>query len=128
MRPLPKWIMISGGGGLLITVGLLLLKADVFIDIIVVGYGQLGAIAKTFLWPVSAVLYLVGPGPNLGPPEKHMHEWTPVQDVAVAVGIGLSWTFYSSLAFLVVLSRLRWKWRERSAVKITERTREKTTE
>jgi hypothetical protein len=28
----------------------------------------------------------------------------------------------------VVLFRLRWKWRERSAVKITERTREKDTE
>ena len=107
MRPTTKWISVSLGGGLLITVGLLLLSADMFIDIIVVGYGQLGAITKMLLWPVSAVLYLVGPGPNLGPPEKHMHEWTPVQDVAVAVGIGLSWTFYSSLVFLIAWLRYR---------------------
>jgi hypothetical protein len=100
-------MMISVGGGLLITVALLLLKTDLFIDIIVVGYGQLGAITKMTLWPVSAVLHLVGPGPNLGPPEKHMHEWTPVQDVAVAVEIGLSWTFYSSVVFLIVWIRQR---------------------
>ena len=105
MRPIPKWLMISLGGGLLITVFLLLLTADMFIDTIVVGYGQLGAITKMLLWPVSAVLHLVGPGPNLGPPESHMHEWTPVQDVAVAVGIGLSWTFYSSLVFLIAWLR-----------------------
>ena len=107
MRPIPKWLMISLGGGLLITVTLLLLRADVFIDIIVVGYGQLGAITKMLLWPVSAVLYLVGPGPNLGPPEKHMHEWTPVHEIAVAVGIGLSWTFYSSLVFFIAWLRHR---------------------
>ena len=101
MRPILKWIIISLGGGLLITVFLLRLTADMFIDTIVVGYGQLGAITKMLLWPVSAVLYLVGPGPNLGPPEKHMHKWTPFQNVAVAVGIGLSWTFYSSLVFLI---------------------------
>jgi len=84
------------------SVALLLLKADLFIEIIVVGYGKLGAISKMLLWPVSAVLHLVGPGPNLGPPEKHMHEWTLVQDVAVAVDIGLSWVFYSSLVFLII--------------------------
>jgi hypothetical protein len=107
MRPIRKWMMISVGGGFLITVALLLLKTDLFIDIIVVGYGQLGAITKRLFWPVSAVLYLVGPGPTLGPPEKHMHEWTPVHDIAVAVGIGLSWTFYSGLVFLIVWLRQR---------------------
>src|SRR5258706_4851570 len=105
MRPLTKWILISLAGGLLITVALLFLRDDVFsdiIDLIGAGYGQLGRILKILLWPVSALLYLVGPGPSLGPPEKHMHEWTPVHDIAVAVGIGLSWTFYSSLVFLIV--------------------------
>src|SRR5437667_5336074 len=82
MRPITKWILISLGGGLLITVALLLLSADLFIEIIVLGIGHLGAVARMLLWPVSAALYLVGPGPNLGPPEKHMHEWTPVHDIA----------------------------------------------
>jgi len=108
MRLLTKWLMISLGGSLLITVTLLLLRGDVFSDIIdniVLGDGQLGAIVKTIFWPVSTVLYLVGPGPLLGPPEKHRYEWTPVHDIALAVGIGLSWTFYSSLVFLVAWRR-----------------------
>jgi len=99
MRPILKWMIISLGGGLLITVALLLLREDLYIDIIGVGYDQLGAITKVLLWPVAGVLYLVGPGPNLGPSEMHMHEWTPVHEIAVAVGIGLSWTFYSSLSY-----------------------------
>src|SRR5882724_2811412 len=107
MRPITKWMMISFGGGLLITVVLLLLKADMFIDTIVIGYGHLGAITKMLFWPVAALLYLVGPGPTLGPPENHMHEWTPVHEIAVAVGIGLSWTFYSSLVFLIAWVRHR---------------------
>lgn len=106
-RQIVKWIVISLGGGFLITVALLILRADVFINIIVVGYGQLGAIPKMLLWPVSAILYLAGPGPNLGPPEKHMHEWTPVHDIAVAVGIGLTWSFYSGLLFLIAWLRCR---------------------
>ncbi len=44
MRPILKWMIISLGGGLLITVALLLLREDLYIDIIGVGYDQLGAI------------------------------------------------------------------------------------
>ena len=101
MRPIPKWLMISLGGGLLITVFLLLLTADMFIDTIVVGYGQLGAITKMLFWPVAAVLYLVGPGPNIGPPEMHGHEGTPVHILAIALGIGLSLVFYVCLLFYI---------------------------
>src|SRR2546427_7100036 len=106
-RPILKWMIISLGGGLLITVALLLLREDLYIDIIGVGYGHLGAITKMLFWPVAALLYLVGPGPTLGPPENHMHEWTPVHEIEVAVGIGLSWTFYSSLVFLIAWVRHR---------------------
>src|SRR5712671_6656735 len=34
----------------------------------------------------------------------------------------------SARGYKVLMSRLSWKWRERSAVKLTERTHEKTTE
>jgi hypothetical protein len=64
--------------------------------------GPLVAIANVALWPIHLCLYLVGPGPNIGSAEKPLREWTPVQDFAVVVGIGLSWAFYSSIAFLSI--------------------------
>jgi hypothetical protein len=38
-------------------------------------------------WPVTAITYLVGPGPNIGTPEKPIQEGTPVQLFAIAVGV-----------------------------------------
>ncbi len=96
MRPLTKYMMVSAGPGLLIAV-LLFVFGDVLIDAVPDIPGPVGAVAKVLLWPVPACLYLSGTGPNIGSPEKHWHEWTPVQDFAVATGIGLSWVFYSSL-------------------------------
>jgi membrane associated rhomboid family serine protease len=62
-------------------------------------------ITNVLLWPVAACVYLVGPGPNIGPPEKHMHEGTPVHVLAAMVGYLLSWIFYSILVFFFVWSR-----------------------
>jgi hypothetical protein len=45
------------------------------------------------LWPVSVLLALVAPGPKLGTG----YEWTPVHDIAMAVGVGLSWLFWVSV-------------------------------
>jgi len=59
-------------------------------------------VAKVVLWPIAVCLYLSGPGPNIGSAGKYLHEWTPVQDFAVAAGIGLSWLFYSSIVFLLI--------------------------
>ena len=64
--------------------------------------GLLAAVVKVILWPVSVCLHLVGPGPNIGTAEKPLHEWTPVEDFAVVVGIDLSWALYSSIAFLSI--------------------------
>jgi hypothetical protein len=57
------------------------------------------------LWPIAVCLYLLGPGPNLGPAEKHLHEWTPVQDFAVVAGVGISWALYSSIVFMLIWFR-----------------------
>ena len=63
--------------------------------------GPLEAVATMVFWPVTATLHLVRPGPNIGIPQKYLDEWTIFQDFAVAAGVGLSWAFYSSVAFLI---------------------------
>ena len=88
----------------------ILLFAEVDIPLLGVGVDMPASVvtaAKVVLWPIAVCLYLSGPGPSIGPAEKHLHEWTPVQDFAVLVGVGLSWTFYSSIVFLGI--RLRHK-------------------
>jgi hypothetical protein len=101
MRLIWKWVMVSVGGGILLTAGLFFFSVPLTVNL----SGPLATVAKVVLWPVTISVYLSGPGPNIGPPEKHWHEWTPVQDFGVATGIGLSWIFYSSLLF--VAARLR---------------------
>jgi hypothetical protein len=59
------------------------------------------------LWPVAALVYLSGPGPNIGTPEKPIHEGTPVQLFAAVIGIGFTWAFYTSLMFLIFWLRRR---------------------
>ena len=102
MSLVTKWLLTSVGGGVLLAVVVLLaLPLGPFGS-----FDPPSTIELVVLWPVIACLYLV-PGPGIGPPQKHWHEWTPVQDVALAVGIGFSWTFYSSLVFVLLWFRSR---------------------
>lgn len=103
MRLRTKWLLVSVVGGVLMAVALFF--SDMLFDAVAEVPGQLGAVANVVLWPVAACVYLSGQGPNIGTPEKHLHEWTPVQDFAVVIGIGLSWVFYSSVVFLIIWIR-----------------------
>ena len=108
MNLVKKWMMLSLGGGVLVTIAVtvvLLLFAEVLMKIVTDVPGPLEAVVKIVFWPVTATLHLVGPGPNIGVPQKNLDEWTPFQYFAVAAGIGLSWAFYSSLAFLIFWHR-----------------------
>jgi len=97
MRLLWKWMLVSVGGGVLVTVLLVAFAGDGVVDL----PSSVAFVAKIVLWPVTVCVDLTGPGPSIGPPEKHWHEGTPVQFLAVMVGVGLSWLFYSSLGFVV---------------------------
>jgi len=103
MRLIWKWLMVSVGGGIVLTVGLLFFSDPLPINL----SGPVATVARVVLWPVTICLYLSGPGANIGPPEKHQHEWTPVQDLAVVTGVGRSWIFCSSLTFVAVRLRRR---------------------
>lgn len=97
---------MSVGGGMLIAA--VLLFASVDSPLLGAGVDMPASVVtatKVVLWPIAVCLYLSGPGPSIGPAEKHLHEWTPVQDFAVVAGIGLSWAFYSSIVFLLIWLR-----------------------
>ena len=98
-----KWLLVSVVCGVLIAVALFF--SDTLFDAVADVPGPLGDVAHVVLWPVAVCVYLSGPGPNIGTPEKPLHEWTPVQDFAVVIGIGLSWVFYSSVVFLIIWIR-----------------------
>jgi hypothetical protein len=99
-----KWLVISLGGGFLVTAALFVLP-DSFICIAGTPHPFADDVVQAVFWPVVVCVYLSGPGPDIGPPEKHMHEGTPVQILAAFIGIGLSWTFYSSLVFFILWLR-----------------------
>jgi len=103
MRLKTKWLLVSVAGGLLIAVALFF--SDTLFDAVADVPAPLGAAANVVLWPVAVCVHLSGPGPNIGTPQKPFHEWTPVQDFAVVIGIGLSWVFYSSIVFLLIWLR-----------------------
>jgi hypothetical protein len=101
-----RWLLVSLGGALLI--GVLLLVVSIDTPLLGVGVDVPGwavTVGKVVMWPIAVSLYLSGPGPNIGPEEKHLHEWTPVQDFAVVAGISLSWAFYSSIVFVLIWLR-----------------------
>ena len=100
-----RWLLVSAGGAVLIAAVLLFTSIDTPIGVGVDMPSSVETVAKVVLWPIAVCLYLPGPGPNFGPPEKHLHEWTPVQDFAVVVGIGISWALYSSIVFLLIWLR-----------------------
>ena len=104
MRLMKKWLILSFGGGVLVTgvvSVVLLLFADVLMKIGTDAPGPPGAVVKMVFWPATATLHLVRLSPNIGVPQRNLDEWTLFQDLAVAAGFGLSWAFYSSAAFLI---------------------------
>ena len=117
MRLKTRWLLVSVVGGVLIAVVFVFVSAETPIGVGVGVPGPLEAVAKELLWPIAVCLYLSGPGPNIGSPEKHLHEWTPVQDFAVITGIALSWVFYSSVVFLLI-----WLQQRRHALRGTSGT------
>jgi hypothetical protein len=105
MRLKTRWLLVSLGGALLIAAALLVVSIDTPIGFGVDMPGSAVTVGKVVLWPIAVCLYLTGPGPNIGPTEKHLHEWTPVQDFAIVAGISLSWAFYSSIVFVLIWLR-----------------------
>jgi hypothetical protein len=103
MHLLWKWLLVSVGGGLVVTVLLFAFSDRWVADV----PGPVAVIAKIVFWPVVLCVDMSGPGPSIGPPEKHWHEGTPVQFLAAVIGAGFSWGFYSSLGFLVLWLRRR---------------------
>lgn len=101
MRLKTIWPLVSVGGAVLIPALLLFILPDTPLLSVKLP-SSLEAVGKIVLWPKAVCLYLVGPGPNIGFSESTIHEWTPVQDFAVAIGLGLSWAFYSSIGFLSI--------------------------
>ncbi len=96
-----KQLIISIGGGILIIVLLYLLDVEGLV------LSPPSGVAKVLLWPVTICLYLVSPGPGIGSPDKNLREWTPTHSLALMAGIGLSWVFYTGLAFAFVQFRSR---------------------
>ena len=107
MRLVTKWFLTSIGGGVLVTAALFALP-DNFLDSTEdKPHPVADRVVETVFWPIAVCVYLSGPGVPIGPPEKHTYEGTPIQVVAVLIGISLSWVFYSSLAFLIFWLRRR---------------------
>jgi len=109
MRLVTKWLLTSIGGGVLVTAALVALPDTFLVSAEDKPHPIADKVVEAVFWPIAVCVHLSGPGVPIGPPEKHMYEGTPVQLVAVLIGIGLSWVFYSSLAFLIFWLRRRWR-------------------
>jgi hypothetical protein len=105
VRLTKKWLLISVGGGFLLTATLFALPDSFVLIAGTKPHPVFDAVMQALFWPVALCVYLSGPGPDIGQPGRHMHEATPVQIFAALIGIGLSWTFYSSLIFFVLWLR-----------------------
>jgi hypothetical protein len=105
MRLLSKWLLVSLGGGALVTVALSTLPSGASVRWSDKPSSLTDRVFEVVFWPIVVCVYLSGHGAPIGPPEKHMYEATPVQVIAAFIGIGFSWVFYSSLVFLIVWIR-----------------------
>jgi hypothetical protein len=83
-----KILLLSFLGGLLITIGLV--AAGIAFD-------PPESWIKIVLWPVALLVKAAGDGPRLSSTPPQRYEWTAVHELAVAIGLGLSFTFYSAL-------------------------------
>jgi hypothetical protein len=105
-RPL-TWLALTSIVGVLIA--FLLLATQTLLE-------PPGPVAAVFFWPATLLLKLAGTGPRFGTGEPPRYEWTPVHDIAIAAGIGLSWVFYSCLAWCLLALRARARHRRASLV------------
>jgi hypothetical protein len=55
-------------------------------------------VLHVIIWPADLLLWATGPGPRFA---SGGYEWTPVQDVAMWLGAGLSWAFWIMVSCLV---------------------------
>ena len=79
MRLRRKWLAVSIGGGIALALGLASYPDALSVMEL---FEPFAIVANVVLWPVHVCVYLSGPGPSIGPPEKQWHEWTPVQGLA----------------------------------------------
>jgi hypothetical protein len=100
-----KWLLVSVGGGGLVTMALFALPDTLLIASESEPHPIVDKVVEAVFWPIAACVYLSGPGAPIGPPEKHMYEGTPVQVIAALTGIGCTWVFYSSVVFLMIWIR-----------------------
>jgi hypothetical protein len=107
VRLIWKWLLVSVGGGVVLTVVLSTLP-DRLVDALEdKPHPMVDKGVEVVFWPIALCVARSDHGVPIGPPEKHMYEGTPVQVIAAFVGIGLSWVFYSSLIFLLWVRRRR---------------------
>jgi len=103
MRLRTRWLIFSVGGGALAAAALLF-----FSNALSPSFPPLlDQIMRVISWPVILCEHLVGPGPIIGPPNRHLHEGTPVQLLAAVVGLNITWMFWSGLVLLIIHSRTR---------------------
>ena len=63
--------------------------------------GPPAGLMRLILWPVDFLLWATGPGAPMGGSGDLGHEWTPVQDLAVWVGAGLSWAVWVMVGWVI---------------------------
>jgi hypothetical protein len=88
------WLAAMLGGGAVITIALACYDVS-----IVPPEGRLG---RLVLWPAEVFMWLAGSGPAL---PNGRHEWTPVQDLAMWIGVGASWAFWIGVVRILVALR-----------------------
>src|ERR1700687_3382391 len=83
MRLRTQWLIFSVRGGAVAAAALL-----VFPNALSPSFPpSLDQIMRVFFWPVVLCEHLVGRGPTIGPPNRHLHEGTPVHLLAAVVGL-----------------------------------------
>jgi hypothetical protein len=107
MRLIWKWLLVSVGGGALLTCALFALPDGLIDSPANKPHPIVDKVVEAIFWPMAVCVYLSGPGVLIGSPEKQMYEGTPIQVIAALVGISFSWVFYSSLVFLIIWIRKR---------------------
>src|SRR5215813_5877787 len=98
MRFMTKWATVAIGGSLLVAAGLLIFPAALDISV----PARFDPLVAVIFWPVLLCEHLVGAGPQLGPSGRQMMEGTPVHAFAAAVGVGVSWMFWSSAGLIAL--------------------------